>query len=36
MRNGLCSQKYKPVDYKHLYELAAAEKLASAKIKLKV
>ncbi|NWW99362.1 CC148 protein, partial [Caloenas nicobarica] len=36
MRNGLCSQKYKPVDYKHLYELAAAEKLASAKIKLKI
>ncbi|NXW44547.1 CC148 protein, partial [Nyctiprogne leucopyga] len=36
MRNGLCSQKYKPVDYKHLYELAAVEKMASAKIKLKI
>ncbi|NXF32986.1 CC148 protein, partial [Nyctibius bracteatus] len=36
MRNGLCSQKYKPVDYKHLYELAAAEKMASAKIRLKI
>ncbi|NXL11007.1 CC148 protein, partial [Mesembrinibis cayennensis] len=36
MRNGLCSQKYKPVDYKHLYELAAAEKMASAKIQLKI
>ncbi|NXW94713.1 CC148 protein, partial [Alopecoenas beccarii] len=36
MRNGLCSQKCKPVDYKHLRELAAAEKLASAKIKLKI
>ncbi|NWQ77892.1 CC148 protein, partial [Columbina picui] len=36
MRNGLCSQKYKPVDYKHLHELAAAEKLASAKIQLKI
>ncbi|NXO59888.1 CC148 protein, partial [Aramus guarauna] len=36
MRNGLCSQKYKPVDYKHLYELAAVEKMASAKIELKI
>ncbi|NXH78046.1 CC148 protein, partial [Hydrobates tethys] len=36
MRNGLCRQKYKPVDYKHLYELAAVEKMASAKIQLKV
>ncbi|XP_059676475.1 coiled-coil domain-containing protein 148 [Gavia stellata] len=35
-RNGLCSQKYKPVDYKHLYELAAVEKMASAKIQLKI
>ncbi|XP_074001832.1 coiled-coil domain-containing protein 148 [Numenius arquata] len=36
MRNGVCSQKYKPVDYKHLYELAAVEKMASAKIQLKI
>ncbi|XP_069717808.1 coiled-coil domain-containing protein 148 isoform X2 [Phaenicophaeus curvirostris] len=36
MRNGLRRQKYKPVDYKHLYELAAAEKRASAKIQLKI
>ncbi|NXC65872.1 CC148 protein, partial [Anhinga anhinga] len=36
MRNGLCSRKYKPVDYKHLYELAAVEKMASAKIQLKI
>ncbi|XP_055668794.1 coiled-coil domain-containing protein 148 isoform X2 [Falco peregrinus] len=36
MRNGLCSQKYKPVDYKHLHELAAEEKLTSAKIQLKI
>ncbi|XP_009949156.1 PREDICTED: coiled-coil domain-containing protein 148 [Leptosomus discolor] len=36
MKNGLCSQKYKPVDYKHLYELAAIEKMASAKIQLKI
>ncbi|NXQ79959.1 CC148 protein, partial [Nyctibius grandis] len=36
VRNGLCSQKYKPVDYKHLYELAAAKKMASAKIQLKI
>ncbi|KFP16166.1 Coiled-coil domain-containing protein 148, partial [Egretta garzetta] len=36
MGNGLCSQKYKPVDYKHLYELAAVEKKASAKIQLKI
>ncbi|NWI69652.1 CC148 protein, partial [Todus mexicanus] len=36
MRNGLWNQKYKPVDYKHLYELAAVEKMASAKIQLKI
>ncbi|XP_014821989.1 PREDICTED: coiled-coil domain-containing protein 148 isoform X2 [Calidris pugnax] len=36
MRNGVGSQKYKPVDYKQLYELAAVEKMASAKIKLKI
>ncbi|NXD84235.1 CC148 protein, partial [Halcyon senegalensis] len=36
MRNGLCNQKYKPVDYKYLHELAAAEKTASAKIQLKI
>nr|XP_025964559.1 coiled-coil domain-containing protein 148 isoform X1 [Dromaius novaehollandiae]XP_025964560.1 coiled-coil domain-containing protein 148 isoform X1 [Dromaius novaehollandiae] len=36
MRNGLCSQRYKPIDYKHLYELATEEKKASTKIQLKV
>ncbi|NXG59279.1 CC148 protein, partial [Hemiprocne comata] len=36
MGNGLCSRKYKPVDYKHLYELAAVEKKASEKIQLKI
>ncbi|NXY69455.1 CC148 protein, partial [Glareola pratincola] len=36
MRNGLCRQKHKPVDYKHLCELAAVEKMASAKIQLKI
>ncbi|XP_069636694.1 coiled-coil domain-containing protein 148 [Haliaeetus albicilla] len=36
MRSGLCRQKYKPVDYKHLYKLAAVEKMASAKIQLKI
>ncbi|NXL96044.1 CC148 protein, partial [Alectura lathami] len=36
MRNGLCRQKYKPMDYKRLYELAAAEKMASRKIQLKI
>ncbi|NXN31752.1 CC148 protein, partial [Nycticryphes semicollaris] len=36
MRKAVCSQKYKPVDYKHLYELAAVEKMASAKIQLKI
>ncbi|NXY46443.1 CC148 protein, partial [Ceuthmochares aereus] len=36
MRNGLSRQKYKPVDYEHLYELTAAEKSASAKIQLKI
>ncbi|NXC00347.1 CC148 protein, partial [Orthonyx spaldingii] len=35
-RNALCSQKYKPADYKHLYELAAEAKIASAKIQLKI
>ncbi|NXB12881.1 CC148 protein, partial [Cnemophilus loriae] len=35
-RNALCSQKYKPVDYKHLYELAAEAKMASARIQLKI
>ncbi|NXI40563.1 CC148 protein, partial [Galbula dea] len=35
-RNGLCSLMCRPVDYKHLYELAAEEKIASAKIKLKI
>uniref|UniRef100_U3I916 Coiled-coil domain containing 148 n=1 Tax=Anas platyrhynchos platyrhynchos TaxID=8840 RepID=U3I916_ANAPP len=36
MKNGLCIQKCKPIDYKHLYELAAIEKIASAKIQLKI
>ncbi|XP_030310382.1 coiled-coil domain-containing protein 148 [Calypte anna] len=36
MGNGLCSRKYRPVDYKHLYQLAAAEKMASEKIQLKI
>ncbi|NWT06702.1 CC148 protein, partial [Mionectes macconnelli] len=35
-RNALCSQKYKPVDYKHLYELAAEAKTASEKTQLKI
>ncbi|NWS15908.1 CC148 protein, partial [Pachyramphus minor] len=35
-RNALCSQKYKPVDYKHLYELAAEAKMASEKTQLKI
>ncbi|NXP34503.1 CC148 protein, partial [Leiothrix lutea] len=35
-RNALCSQKYKPVDYEHLYELAAEAKMASAQIQLKI
>ncbi|NXH23779.1 CC148 protein, partial [Myiagra hebetior] len=35
-RNALCSQRYKPVDYKHLYELAAEAKMASAKTQLKI
>ncbi|NWZ97917.1 CC148 protein, partial [Nesospiza acunhae] len=35
-RIALCSQKYKPVDYKHLYELAAEAKMASAQIQLKI
>ncbi|KAI6065324.1 Coiled-coil domain-containing protein 148 isoform X2 [Aix galericulata] len=36
MKNGLCIKKCKPIDYKHLYELAAIEKIASAKILLKI
>ncbi|XP_030909109.1 coiled-coil domain-containing protein 148 isoform X2 [Melopsittacus undulatus] len=36
MRGGSFSSKYKPVDYKHLYELAAVEKMASEKIQLKI
>ncbi|NWR78933.1 CC148 protein, partial [Centropus unirufus] len=36
VRNGLGRQKYKPVDYEHLYELAAAGKMASAEIQLKI
>ncbi|XP_064926189.1 coiled-coil domain-containing protein 148 isoform X4 [Columba livia] len=38
LRSGLCSQRYKPKPggYKHLRELAAAEKLVSAKIQLKI
>ncbi|NWU97111.1 CC148 protein, partial [Upupa epops] len=36
VRSGLCSQKYKPVDYRHLYELAATAKMACAKIHLKM
>ncbi|XP_063257164.1 coiled-coil domain-containing protein 148 isoform X3 [Prinia subflava] len=35
-RNALCSQKYKPVDYERLYELAAEAKTASAQIQLKI
>ncbi|KAL9848139.1 LOW QUALITY PROTEIN: coiled-coil domain-containing protein 148 [Geothlypis trichas] len=35
-RNALCSQKYKPVDYKHLYDLAAEARMASAQIQLKI
>lgn len=35
IRNGFFLSKYKPVDYKHLYELAAVEKMASEKIQLK-
>ncbi|NXS37163.1 CC148 protein, partial [Pomatostomus ruficeps] len=35
-RNALCSQKYKSADYKHLYELAAEAKTASAKIQSKI
>ncbi|NXO00399.1 CC148 protein, partial [Rhinopomastus cyanomelas] len=36
VRSGLCSQKYKPVDYNQLHELVAAEKMASARIELKI
>ncbi|XP_056352723.1 coiled-coil domain-containing protein 148 [Oenanthe melanoleuca] len=35
-QNALCSQKYKPADYEHLYELAAEAKMASAQIQLKI
>ncbi|NXM31055.1 CC148 protein, partial [Oxyruncus cristatus] len=35
-RNALCSQKYKPVDYKHLYELTAEAKTNSEKTQLKI
>ncbi|XP_068051173.1 coiled-coil domain-containing protein 148 isoform X3 [Anomalospiza imberbis] len=35
-RNALCSQKYKPADYEHLYDLAAEAKMASAQIQLKI
>ncbi|NXT15811.1 CC148 protein, partial [Prunella fulvescens] len=35
-RNALSSQKYKPVDYEHLYELATEAKMASAQIQLKI
>ncbi|NXC32615.1 CC148 protein, partial [Campylorhamphus procurvoides] len=35
-RNAVCRQKYKPVDYKHLYELAAKAKMASEKTQLKI
>ncbi|XP_058696458.1 coiled-coil domain-containing protein 148 [Poecile atricapillus] len=35
-RNALCSQRYKPVDYKHLYDIAAEAKMASAQIQLKI
>ncbi|NXY89107.1 CC148 protein, partial [Alcedo cyanopectus] len=36
VRHGLCKQKYKPVDYEQLRELAAVKKTASAKIQLKI
>ncbi|KAM9550547.1 coiled-coil domain-containing protein 148 isoform 2-T2 [Guaruba guarouba] len=36
IRDGFFSSKYKPVDYKHLHELAAVEKMASEKIQLKI
>ncbi|XP_017679250.1 PREDICTED: coiled-coil domain-containing protein 148 [Lepidothrix coronata] len=35
-RKALCGQKYKPVDYKHLHELAAEAKMASEKTQLKI
>ncbi|NXF83625.1 CC148 protein, partial [Sclerurus mexicanus] len=35
-RNALCSQKYKAVDYKHLYELTTKAKMASEKTQLKI
>ncbi|XP_019335849.1 coiled-coil domain-containing protein 148 isoform X2 [Alligator mississippiensis] len=36
MKNGLCSRKYKPVDYKQLYALTEEKKIASVNIKLKI
>ncbi|XP_019377907.1 PREDICTED: coiled-coil domain-containing protein 148 isoform X1 [Gavialis gangeticus] len=36
VKNGLCSQKYKPVDYKQLYALTEGKKIASFNIKLKI
>ncbi|NXU53947.1 CC148 protein, partial [Turnix velox] len=36
VRSGACGQKYKPADYRHLYELAEAEKKATARIQLKI
>ncbi|NWW87050.1 CC148 protein, partial [Rhynochetos jubatus] len=36
MRNGRCGPKYKPVDYEHLFELAAAERRASVKTELQI
>uniref|UniRef100_A0A7M4ENU0 Coiled-coil domain containing 148 n=1 Tax=Crocodylus porosus TaxID=8502 RepID=A0A7M4ENU0_CROPO len=36
VKNGLCSQKYKPVDYKQLYALTEEKKIASFNIKLKI
>uniref|UniRef100_A0A8C3T0Q6 Coiled-coil domain containing 148 n=1 Tax=Chelydra serpentina TaxID=8475 RepID=A0A8C3T0Q6_CHESE len=36
MKNGLFSQKYKPVDYKQLHALTEEKKKASANIQLKV
>ncbi|KAM4668727.1 coiled-coil domain-containing protein 148 [Amazona ochrocephala] len=36
IRDGFFSSKYKPVDYKHLHELAAVKKMASEKIQLKI
>ncbi|XP_072197224.1 coiled-coil domain-containing protein 148 isoform X1 [Excalfactoria chinensis] len=36
MRNALCGQTYKPIDYRHLCELTAAEKMATTNIQLKI